>query len=120
MLNYDGTITMACSVSNLEESLAWYREVLGLEEVFSAPEAGWAEVATPVEGVTIGLGQNEEVDGSGGNTPVFGVDDIDQARSQLEAKNVRFDGETVEIPNMVRLATFFDPDGNSYMLSQSL
>jgi len=33
---------------------------------------------------------------------------------------VRFDGDNVEIPDMVRLATFFDPDGNSYMLAQSL
>ena len=120
MPNYDGTITLACSVSNLDESLAWFSEVLGLEAVLNVPEAGWAEVATPVEGVTIGLGQNDEVDGSGGSTPVFGVVDVDQSRSELEAKNVRFDGETEEVPGMVRLATFFDPDGNSYMLAQSL
>ncbi len=120
MPDYNGTITLASSVTSLDESLAWFKEVLGFEEIFRAPEAGWAEVTTPAEGISIGLGQREAVDGSGGTTPVFGVDDIDLARSELEGKGVRFDGETVEIPGMVRLATFFDPDGNSYMLSQSL
>ena len=70
--------------------------------------------------MTIGLGQNEEVDGRGGTTPVFGVTDIEVARRDLEGKGVRFDGDSQEIPGMVKLATFFDPDGNSYMLSESL
>ena len=51
---------------------------------------------------------------------MFGVTDIDAARTEMEGKAVRFDGETQVIPGMVKLATFFDPDGNSYMLSQSL
>jgi catechol 2,3-dioxygenase-like lactoylglutathione lyase family enzyme len=117
---YDGAITLSCSVRNLEDSIGWFKEVLGFEEVFKVPEVGWAEVASPVNGVTIGLGQNEEVDGRGGTTPVFGVTDIDAARVELEGKGVLFDGDTQVIPGMVKLATFFDLDGNSYMLSQSL
>ena len=120
MPDYNGTITLASSVGDLDASLAWFKDVLGFEEIFKAAEVGWAEVSTPTEGVTIGLGQNEQVDGSGGTTPVFGVTDIDAARAELEGKGVRFDGETQVIPGMVKLATFFDPDGNSYMLSQSL
>jgi hypothetical protein len=34
--------------------------------------------------------------------------------------SVRFDGETITIPEMVRLCTFFDVDGNTFMLYQSL
>ena len=118
---YNGTITLASSVADLDASIAWFKDVLGFEEVFKVAEAGWAEVSTPAEGVSIGLGQTDEgVDGSGGSTPVFGVVDIDAARAELEAKGVRFAGETVELPGMVRLATFFDPDGNSYMFAQSL
>ena len=105
---------------DLDASVAWFKDTLGFEEVFKAPEVGWAEVASPTEGVSIGLGQNEEVDGRGGTTPVFGVKDIGAARAELESKGVRFDGETVEIPGMVKLATFFDPDGNSYMFAESL
>ena len=117
---YKGDITLASSVKDLDKSVAWFKEILGFEEVFRAAEAGWAELTTPTKDVTIGLGQNTEVTGQGGTTPVFGVVDIAAARSELEAKGVRFDGDTVEVPNMVKLATFFDPDGNTYMFAQSL
>ena len=119
-MNYDGTITLASSVSDIATSVQWFKDVLGFEEVFSAPEAGWAEVSSPVSGVTIGLGATEEVDGKGGTTPVFGVEDIVAAKAELEAKQVKFDGDIIEMPGMVKLATFFDPDGNSYMLAESL
>ena len=45
---------------------------------------------------------------------------MDAARKTLEDANVRFDGETREFGGMVRLATFYDPDGNTLMLYQSL
>ena len=118
--SYDGTITLSSSVKDLDAALAWFQDVLGFEEIFKVAEFGWAEVATPAEGVSVGLDQRDEVGGEGGSTPVFGVVDIDAARAELEAKGVRFDGETVEVPGMVKLATFFDPDGNRYMFAQSL
>ena len=117
---YNGTITLSSSVRNLEESIAWFKEMLGFEEQFKVAEVGWAEMSSPAAGVSIGLSENEEVEGRGGTTPVFGVNDIDAARAELEGKGVRFDGETQVIPGMVKLATFFDPDGNSYMLAESL
>ena len=33
---------------------------------------------------------------------------------------MKFDGETIEIPEMVKLATFFDLDGNPIKLYQGL
>ena len=119
-MEYKGDITLACSVTNLDESIAWFKEMLGFDLVFRADEAGWAELTTPTEGVTLGLGMNETVDGRGGTTPVFGVVDIAAARATLEGKGVAFDGETVDIPGMVKLATFFDPDGNTHMLAEDL
>ena len=119
--SYNGTITLSSSVSDLDASIAWFKDVLGFEVVFKVAEAGWAEVSTPAEGVSIGLDQtNADVDGSGGSIPVLGVVDIDAARAELEAKGVKFEGETQELPGMVKLATFFDPDGNRYMFAQSL
>jgi hypothetical protein len=50
----------------------------------------------------------------------WGVKDIDAARKVLESKKVRFDGPTQEIPGMVKLATFFDPDGNPMMFYQDM
>lgn len=119
--SYNGTITLSSSVKDLDASIAWFRNMLGFEEMFKVAEAGWAEVSTPADSVSIGLDQTDaDVEGSGGSVPVFGVVDIDAARAELEAKGVEFAGDTVELPGMVKLATFFDPDGNRYMFAQSL
>ena len=119
--SYNGTITLSSSVKDLDASIGWFMDVLGFEEIFKVPEAGWAEVATPAEGVSVGLDQRDDAaGGTGGSIPVFGVVDIDAARADLEAKGVEFEGDTRELPGMVKLATFFDPDGNRYMFAQSL
>ena len=118
-IDYDGTITLSTPVSDLDASLAWFQDKLGFKERFKAPEAGWAEVSSSTEGVTIGLNQDGE-GGSGGITPVLGVVAIEAARAALEEDGVTFDGPTVELPGMVKLATFLDPDGNRFMLAQSL
>ena len=120
MPDFNGTITLSTAVRDLEASIAWFQDTLGFEETFKVPEAGWAEVSTPAEGVTIGLNQGTEAPAGGGATPVFGVADIAAARAELEGKGVRFQGDTVELPGMVKLATFVDLDGNAYMLAQSL
>lgn len=117
---FDGTITLSSAVKDLDASIAWFRDTLEFTETFKVAEAGWAEVSTPAAGVSIGLSQSAEVARGGGSTPVFGVADINAARNELERRGVRFKGDTVELPGMVKLATFFDPDGNPYMLAQSL
>ena len=66
-IDYNGTITLSTSVSNIDESIDWFKTVLGFSEIFRAPEAGWAEVTTPTEGVSIGLGQNEVLEGALGD-----------------------------------------------------
>jgi len=43
------------------------------------------------------------------------VDDVDDARSELEAKGVVFDGETYD-SGVCRMANFTDPDGNPLTL----
>ena len=76
-------------------------------------------ILAPYPGIFIGLGQTEEVK-PGTTTQTFTVKDIAAARASLESHDVRFDGDTYEIDGMVKLATFYDPDGNSYMLAQNL
>jgi hypothetical protein len=38
----------------------------------------------------------------------------------MESRGVRFDGDTYEIEGQVRLCTFYDPDGNPFMLAEVL
>lgn len=115
----DNTITLAMSVRDRHDSAAWYRDKLGFELIHHIDEAGWSEMRTKTEGVTLGLG--EQTEPAPGNTvPVFGVPDIGTARTALEAAGVRFDGETETIEGMVSTATFYDPDGNALMLAQDL
>jgi catechol 2,3-dioxygenase-like lactoylglutathione lyase family enzyme len=117
--DYSENLVISVGVSDLDKAIDWYGDVLGLELVYKLDQHGWCEMATATKHVTIGLGQNEELK-LGGPTPTFGVVDIDAARKHLESKDVRFDGDTYEIEGMVRLCMFYDPDGNSYMLAQSL
>lgn len=119
-LGYDGGLTLATNCADLPKSLAWYTEVLGFTVLYHMEEMGWAELTSPVARVNLGLSQVEEPKVGAGPVPTWGVKDIDSARAQLEAKGVRFDGETQTIPDMVKLATFYDPDGNAFMLYQSL
>ncbi len=118
-LPYIKELTIAMRVSDMNASIKWYTEVLGFELLYKLDDMGWAELKSSVPGVNVGLSQVEDVK-LGGPTPTFGVSDIASARSTLESQGVKFDGETMEIPNMVKLATFFDPDGNSLMFFESL
>jgi predicted enzyme related to lactoylglutathione lyase len=117
---YSGKLTAAISVSDLERSTQFFQEVLGFEHIYTLSDWGWCELRTGVPGVTLGIGQAESVQPEGGATLTFGVEDIDTARAWLESRDVRFDGDTREIQGMVRLATFYDPDGNTFMLAQVL
>jgi catechol 2,3-dioxygenase-like lactoylglutathione lyase family enzyme len=116
---YSQNLVISIGVSDLDRAIEWYKDALGLELVYKLDQYGWCEMSTATKHVTIGLGQNEDLK-TGGATPTFGVQDIDAARKHLESKDVRFDGDTYEIEGMVKLATFYDPDGNSFMLAQSL
>jgi catechol 2,3-dioxygenase-like lactoylglutathione lyase family enzyme len=119
-LGYNGGLTCALGVSDFERSAAWYQENLGFELLYKVDEMGWGEFKTPVDRVLLGLSQVEKVEVKGGPTLTFGVNDIDRARATLEKRKVRFDGATITIPDMVKLATFYDCDGHKLMLYQSL
>ena len=119
-IEWDGQATAALSVSDYGRALAWYRDVLGFKVVFELETWGWAQLQSPVDGLLIGIGQSEEVKEGGGATVTFHVKDIEATRAYLESEGVRFDGETNEIEGMVKLCTFYDPDGNAFMLAQRL
>jgi catechol 2,3-dioxygenase-like lactoylglutathione lyase family enzyme len=119
-IEWDGEGTAALAVSDYGKSLAWYRDVLGFEVVFELETWGWAQLRSPIDGLLIGIGQSEEIKEGGGATITFRVKDIETARAYLESEGVRFDGEISQVEDMVRLTTFYDPDGNAFMLAQQL
>ena len=119
-IDYDGGLTCALSVKNLEAGVAWYRDVLGFKPLYVREDIAWGELQTGVAKVNVGLSQVEEPGGKGGATLTFGVADLDAAKAALDAKGVRQDGPIQEIPGMVRLLTFFDPDDNALMFYQDL
>jgi catechol 2,3-dioxygenase-like lactoylglutathione lyase family enzyme len=119
-ISYKGDLTCAMQVSDLAASIEWFRTHLGFEVDYELKEMGWCEMKSPVGQVTVGLSQVEKPEVKGGATLVWGVVDIDAARGALESKGVEFDGDTQTIEGMVKLATFFDPDGNKLMFAQSL
>ncbi|RBW61026.1 VOC family protein [Ruegeria sp. A3M17] len=119
LVSLENTITIAMSVQDRHVSAEWYQAKLGFELIHHIDEAGWSEMKTKTNGVTLGLG--EQAEPAPGNTvPVFGVSDIATARQALESSGVRFDGATETIEGMVSTATFYDPDGNALMLAQDL
>ncbi len=119
LVNLENTITIAMSVKDRHASAKWYEEVLGFETIYHIDEAGWSEIATKTNGVTIGLGEHTEP-APGNCVPVFGVDDIDSARAAMEKSGIKFDGPTDVVEGMVKTATFYDPDNNALMLAQDL
>lgn len=118
-VNIKPELTLTLSVKNRNEASKWYQTHLGFTETISIDEAGWTEMDTGIPGVTVGLGDTEEA-APGNCVPVFGVENINEARNSLEAKSIKFDGETMTMEGMVSIATFYDPDGNALMIAEDL
>ena len=119
-IGYDGGLTCSMGVTDMDRSIAWYRDVLGFSLLYRLEDIAWCELSTGVQRVNLGLGEREEAGGKGGATLTFGVADIEAAKAELDRHEVRQDGPIQDIPNMVRLLTFFDPDDNALMFYQEL
>ncbi|HEX8624873.1 MAG TPA: VOC family protein [Allosphingosinicella sp.] len=119
-IRFDGGLTCAMGVSDLDRSIAWYRDTLGFDLLYRMEDEAWCELKTGVERVNLGLSQVEQAGGKGGATLTFGVADIEAAKSDLDSDGVRQDGPIRDIPGLVRLLTFYDPDDNALMLYEDL
>ena len=118
-LRIGSELTCSMGVKDITASIAWYERVMLCKLLYRADEIGWCELATPMAGGNIGLSQVETVAQGGGATNVFEVADIDAAKAHLDAEGVRQDGDIQHIPGLVKLITFYDPDGNAFMFSRS-
>ena len=119
-ISYDGGLTCGIGVTSMDRSIPWYTDVLGMTLLYRRDDIAWCELSTGVDKVNVGLSENQAVGAGGGAILTFGVTDLDAAKAALDAAGVRQDGEIMEIPGMVRLLTFYDPDGTALMFYQDL
>lgn len=119
-IEYRKTLLVQLHVADLEKSVHFYRDLLDMKVVHRNDALKWVKVSHGMDGVTIGLGQAEEVTGSGTVSINLGVRDVDAARRLLERRGVKFLQPTITIPGVVKLADLLDPDGNKIRLAQAL
>jgi predicted enzyme related to lactoylglutathione lyase len=117
-IDYDGGLTCSLGVTDLDRSIGFYEKVLGFTLLYRRDDIAWCELETGVEKVNVGLGGRERAGGDGGATLTFGVKDIEAAKAELDRQGVRQDGSIRDIPGLVRLLTFYDPDDNALMFYQ--
>lgn len=113
---------VAYNVSNLERAKKFYGEMLGLPVALALDQAGWIEYGRPNQahiGINLWRGPDPMPPTKGGGHATLTCDDVRGALAHLRAKGVRCD-DVQEIPGMVILADFYDPDGNLLQLAQSL
>jgi predicted enzyme related to lactoylglutathione lyase len=111
-----GVDFVAVPTRDLEASVEFYGEKLGLRRSVYRPERHFAEFETGnltlsvIRSEAMGLGY--EVNR---NPVALHVDDVAEARAELEARGVEFNAETFDT-GVCHMALFSDPDGNSLML----
>lgn len=112
------------TVSDIEKAQAFFKDCCGLEVTGgSSAEHGWLELVGKEGGALLGVGQarQEGHDKVGVNAVVtMMVDDIVVTKQEMEKKGVVFVGDIMEVPGHVKLATFVDPDNNTYQLVQEI
>ena len=104
-------------VTDVERAKRFYGETLGLPEIEHA-EQGFPEYQLG-ENISVYLIDLEKVGSSfsGPHTAhvALRVPDVAEARRELEARGVTFEGDILD-SSVCRMAFFKDPDGNQLML----
>lgn len=99
---------------DIARAKAFYSGVLGLE----VETEGESDVELRAGQVTLDIFDPSSIGQAFAPSPAglaLRVPDVDEARGELEAKGVVFDGETIET-SVCKQAWFKDPDGNALML----
>jgi catechol 2,3-dioxygenase-like lactoylglutathione lyase family enzyme len=108
---------LSIPTGDLERSVAFYGDTLGLRRSVHMPERNFAEfevgnltlnVNDPVK---MGIGELHP----NRNHVALHVEDVAAARAALEARGVQFTGDVFDT-GVCHMAFFADPDGNQLML----
>ena len=112
-----GVDFVSVPTTDLERSMAFYGDVLGLERSTVWQQPGKDPVGAEFENgtVTIALLACERlgIEFQPHKVPIaLRVDDVAAARAELEAHGVKFNGDIID-SGVCHQAIFEDPDGNS-------
>jgi predicted enzyme related to lactoylglutathione lyase len=112
-----GVDFLSVPTRDLDRTMAFYGDTLGLPRSAYRPERNFAEFETGT--VTLSI-YNPERMGIGAftenaNAIALQVDDVEAARKTLEERGVQFAADTFDT-GVCHMAFFADPDGNALML----
>jgi catechol 2,3-dioxygenase-like lactoylglutathione lyase family enzyme len=114
-MQVERTDFVSVPVTDLERSTAWYRDTLGLEQTGHGnwPEFRLGENAFLylIDPTRIG----SEFRGPNTGPIALRVADVSDARTELAAKGVEFQGDVLDT-GVCHMAPFGDPDGNAFIL----
>ena len=111
-----GVDFIALPTHDLARAVEFYGQTLGLPCSAHRPERHHAEFETG--NLTINVMDAERMGlqhHTFSNALALHVDDVAQARGELERRGVQFDGQTFDT-GVCHMAFFRDPDGNALML----
>lgn len=104
------------STRDVEASVKFYNEVLGMEKTAFVPERGYAAVQGGEISFSIFAPEMMGRDFSPSpSATALRVDDVEAARAELESRGVKFEGEILDT-GVCHMTFFQDPDGNQLML----
>ena len=101
-------------VTDFERAKKFYGEVLGWPTAYASDEVGWYEYGVDGQAhvaINHWRGPEPVPPQPGGTVLTLTVDDVRTTDAWLRSKGVRCD-EVQEIPGVVTLGTFYDPEGN--------
>ena len=108
-----GTDFITVATKDFDGAVAFYGSVLGLPESKRWGEMPGVEFETG--NLTIAIMQSDAfgLEFRANNHPIeFRVDDVPEARAELESRGITFEGETLD-SGVCHQAFFADPDGNA-------
>ena len=111
-----GVDFVAFQTKDFDGAMTFYGETLGLPRSAHVPDRGFAEFETGNLTLSIIDAEKMGMEFHASLGPVaLHVDDVAQARAQLEADGVPFRGDVLDT-GVCHMAFFADPDGNALML----
>ncbi len=114
-----GIDTVAVVVADRHKALAWYREVLGMDVAFVAPEEGhWIEVGPARPLTRLHICEVPEGVEAGPTGITFLTEDIHEEYNRLRRAGVPFLYPPKRMEWGEWLCAFSDPDGNEFELKE--